>query len=149
MPRVTERQYRQLLEFRVALRRFHKWSESQAGDVGLTPAQHQLLLAVRGHSDQRGPTIGEVAEYLLLRHHSAVELIDRAATAGLVVRVGDPEDGRVIRVQLSALGRSRVDDLGPLHLQELRRLAPLLHHLVEAEEGAAESTSTALRASPS
>lgn len=133
MPRVTERQYRELLQFRVALRRFSKWSESQARDVGLTPAQHQLLLAVRGHDDRRGPTIGEVADYLLLRHHSAVELIDRAEAARLVKRVPDAADGRVSRVQLSVLGRARIDTLGALHLQELRRLAPILSHFVELE----------------
>lgn len=85
-----------------------------------------MLLAVRGHNDRRGPTIGEVADYLLLRHHSAVELIDRAEAAGLLERVPDAADGRVTRVQLRPLGRSRIDDLGALHLQELRHLAPLL-----------------------
>ena len=70
--------YEDLLALRTGLRRFLRWSEQQAEAAGLTPAQHQLLLAVRGHPDRRGPTVGEVADYLLLRHHSAVGLVDRA-----------------------------------------------------------------------
>ncbi|MGI8682519.1 MAG: MarR family winged helix-turn-helix transcriptional regulator [Mycobacteriales bacterium] len=135
MPRLTERQYRDLLAFRVALRRFNRWSEDQAGAAGLTHAQHQLLLAVRAHDDQRGPTVGQVAGYLLLRHHSAVELIDRAVTAGLVQRRRDDEDARVVRLGLTPLGVQRVTELTALHLEELRRLAPLLDHLTEGLDG--------------
>ena len=75
-----------LLALRTGLRRFLHWSEHQARAAGITPAQHQLLLAIKGHPDPAGPTIGDVANYLVLRHHSAVGLIDRAATAGLVTR---------------------------------------------------------------
>ena len=64
--------YTRLLALRTGLRLFERWSESQARAAGLTPAQHQLLLAIRGHADPRGPTIGEVADYLLLHHNSAV-----------------------------------------------------------------------------
>ncbi|MGZ6980094.1 MAG: MarR family transcriptional regulator, partial [Acidimicrobiia bacterium] len=75
---VSDRDYQRLLEFREGLRRFLHWSEEQAVAVGLTPAQHQLLLAVRGHPHRRGPTIGDLADSLMLRHHSAVGLVDRA-----------------------------------------------------------------------
>lgn len=126
---LTDAQFQELLAFRVALRRFLRWSETAARRTGLTPAQHQLLVAVRGHPDDRGPTVGELADYLLLRHHSTVELIDRAAAAGLVRRTPDDRDRRVVRVALTPAGRSRVDELSPAHLQELRRLAPLLDHL--------------------
>src|SRR5882724_9783918 len=87
--------YRRLLQFRTGLRRFLHWSEEQAEKVGLTPAQHQLLLAVRGHDGDQGPTIGELAGYLMLRHHSAVGLVDRAVRAELVERREDPGDRRV------------------------------------------------------
>src|SRR5690349_1571259 len=80
-PTLGDDDYRRLLELRSGLRRFLRWSEQAAQSAGLTPAQHQLLLAVRGHDDPRGPTVGDVAEHLLLRHHSAVGLIDRAETA--------------------------------------------------------------------
>ena len=81
--------YRRLLQFRTDLRRFLHWSEEQAEKAGLTPAQHQLLLAVRGHDGEQGPTIGDVAGYLMLRHHSAVGLVDRAVKAGMIERRED------------------------------------------------------------
>lgn len=129
MSRVRNEDYRRLLGFRTELRRFLRWSEEEAGAAGLTPAQHQLLLAVRGHPDPAGPTIGELAGYLVLRHHSVVELIDRAAKAGLVRRVGDEEDHRVVRLRLSGKGEQAIERLSRLHLEELRRLAPLLESL--------------------
>jgi DNA-binding MarR family transcriptional regulator len=118
--------YRRLLQFRVDLRRFLHWSEEQAEKAGLTPAQHQLLLAIRGHggAGAEGPTIGDVAGYLLLRHHSAVGLVDRAEKAGLIERREDPADRRVVRLSLSALGLRTLEQLSELHLEEIRRLAP-------------------------
>lgn len=115
--------YTRLLALRTGLRRFMHWSEEQAMAAGLTPAQHQLLLAIRGHPDSRGPTIGEVADYLLLLHHSAVGLIDRADAAGLIVRARDPDDHRVVRLTLSATGAECLEALSALHLQELERLS--------------------------
>jgi len=94
--------------------------------VGLTPAQHQLLLAVRGHRGSQGPTVSEVAEHLLLRRHSVVGLINRAVAGGLVTRSSDPEDHRVVRLRLTKLGERRLEQLSALHLEELRRLAPRL-----------------------
>jgi DNA-binding MarR family transcriptional regulator len=121
--RLTDADYEDLLTLRTGLRRFLRWSEQQSEENGLTPAQHQLLLAIRGHSDRRGPTIGEVADYLLLRHHSAVGLIDRADAAGLVERVRDSYDHRVVRLQLTAMGTKRLETLSAQHLEELQRLA--------------------------
>ncbi|MGN6275657.1 MAG: MarR family winged helix-turn-helix transcriptional regulator [Solirubrobacterales bacterium] len=129
MSRVGDEDYRRLLGFRTELRRFLHWSEDEAKAAGLTPAQHQLLLAVRGHPDPAGPTVGELAEYLVLRHHSVVELIDRAAKGGLVERVGDEEDHRVVRLRLTTQGEQAIEQLSRLHLEELRRLAPLLSSL--------------------
>jgi DNA-binding MarR family transcriptional regulator len=79
---LEQRDYERLLAFRTGLRRFLRWSGQQAQAAGLTPVQHQLELAIRGHPDPGGPTVGDVAGYLLVRHHSAVELIDRAEAAG-------------------------------------------------------------------
>jgi DNA-binding MarR family transcriptional regulator len=128
---MTDDQYRRLLEFRSGLRRFMHWSEEQAGLVGVTPGQHQLLLAVRGHGDARGPTIGDIAHHLLLRHHSAVGLVDRAESAGLVERAPDTDDARVVRVRLTEAGRSRLASLTAAHFQELDRLMPRLARLWE------------------
>jgi DNA-binding MarR family transcriptional regulator len=121
--RLRDADYEDLLTLRTGLRRFLRWSEQQSEEAGLTPAQHQLLLAIRGHSDPRGPTIGEVADYLLLRHHSAVGLIDRADAAGLVERVRDADDHRLVRLQLTAMGTKRLEALSAQHLEELQRLA--------------------------
>ncbi|MGH3320856.1 MAG: MarR family winged helix-turn-helix transcriptional regulator [Streptosporangiaceae bacterium] len=127
---LTAEDFSDLLEFRTSLRRFQRWSERQAKGVGLTPAQHQLLLAVKGHAHRRGPSIGDLAGYLLLRHHSAVELVNRVEASGLVRRARDPDDARVVRITLTRRGEGRLERLATLHLTEIRRLAPLLEHLV-------------------
>lgn len=117
---LTDRDFERLLAFRDGLRRFLHWSDDQARAVGLTGAQHQLLLAVRGHGGP--PSIGEVAQHLLLRHHSAVELIDRAVEARLVERFSDPDDHRVVRLRLTPQGVRKVEALSAAHLEELSRL---------------------------
>jgi DNA-binding MarR family transcriptional regulator len=130
---LTDAEYRELLAFRTAIRRFLQWSEEQATALGITAAQHQLLLAVRGFEGAFGPTIGDVAESLLLRHHSAVGLIDRAAAAGLVERHPDSEDQRVVRLRLTPLGSRRLHQLSGLHLAELRRMMPAIGPALFAE----------------
>jgi len=124
--------FEHLLELRTGLRRFLHWSEQQAKAAGLTPAQHQLLLAIRGHPDPAGPTIGEIADYLVLRHHSAVGLTDRAATGGLVKRSPDPNSNSVVRVTLTPAGIDKLDALSETHLQELAHLAPTMRALWRA-----------------
>ena len=119
--------YARLLEFRDGLRRFLRWSEEQAKEVGLTSPQHQLLLSIRGHGGD--PSIREVAEHLLVRHHSAVELVDRAAAAGLVRRMADAGDQRVVRLQLTKEGESKLRQLSASHLEELSRLRPQFESL--------------------
>jgi DNA-binding MarR family transcriptional regulator len=126
----TRRDFENLLAFRVSLRRFQHWSEQQAGAAGLTHVQHQLLVAIKGHAGDVPPTVSEVAGYLMLRHHSAVELIHRAAAAGLVRRRPDPRDGRVARVELTKEGDRLVTDLTHAHLVELHKLAAVLNRLV-------------------
>jgi DNA-binding MarR family transcriptional regulator len=131
--------YANLLAFRTALRRFDSWSHEQARRVGLTHAQHQLLLAVKGHHDRHGPTISEAAEYLNTRHHSVVGLVDRAERAGLLRRIRDGADARVVRLQLTDLGEDRIAQLTELHVVELSRLAPVLQHLVTSTPSATAS----------
>lgn len=118
--RPTDVDYERLLDFRDGLRRFLRWSEQQAAAAGLTSAQHQLLLAVRGHGSD--PSISDVAEHLLLRHHSVVGLVDRCVEAGLVERTADPDDQRVVRLHLTTLGHSTMERLSAAHLEELARL---------------------------
>src|SRR5205807_1250543 len=125
MPRKPrDEDYRRLLEFRTGLRRFLRWSEEAAESAGVTPSQHQLLLAIRGHGDPRGPTIGDVADYLVSKHHSVVELVDRAEASGLVRRRQDSADHRVVRITLTHAGADILEQLGALTVAELSRLAP-------------------------
>lgn len=134
--RFSDEEYQSILRFRTHLRQFLAWSAEQARAAGLTPTQHQLLLAVRGHPDPDGPTIGEIADYLQLRHHSAVGLVDRAEAAGLVRREDDPRDRRIARVKLEPPGAQALEELTALHVAELRALATgaLLPHLGEGGE---------------
>lgn len=128
--------YTRLLEFRDGLRRFLHWSEQQARAAGLSPAQHQLLLAIRGDATPGGPTIRDVAAHLLLKHHSAVELVDRAQAAGFVERRVDADDHRVVRLALTRLGARRLRELAAQHLAELERLSPRLAPLWSGLPGA-------------
>jgi DNA-binding MarR family transcriptional regulator len=123
--------YAALLAFRTALRRFNHWSEQQARTVGLTHAQHQLLLAIKGHTGPKAPTIGEVADHLLLRHHSAVELANRVQAADLIERQRDSTDARVVRLVLTRKGEECLEKLTQLHVGELHQLAPMLQHVID------------------
>ncbi|WP_091533375.1 MarR family winged helix-turn-helix transcriptional regulator [Microlunatus soli] len=122
----TDQQYQRLLAFRTALRRFDQWSRTAAEEHGLTHTQHQLLLAIRGSRTAGGPTIGEIAEALIIRHHTATELVDRAQRLGLVDRIRNADDGRRVQLRLSADGRQVLDALTAVHLEELHRLGPWL-----------------------
>jgi DNA-binding MarR family transcriptional regulator len=128
----TDEDYARLLAFRTRLREFDRWSQERAATQGLTTAQHQLLLAVRGHADQRGPTISEVAQHLLVRHHTAVGLVDRVVALGLVERAGDADDHRVVRLVLTKEGKRRLGALSADHLEELARLGPMLTDLTQS-----------------
>lgn len=126
--------YWRLLEFRTAIRKFLKYSKSQASQHGLTPTQHQLLLAVRGNRREGGPTIGDIADCLLIRHHSAVELVDRAEAARLVRRRQDPEDQRVMRLVLTRSGRAKLERISAANLSEIGRLGPEFNDVWKAIE---------------
>ena len=132
--RFSDEDYRRLFALRHGLRRFLRWSEDQATRAGVTPAQHQLLLAIRGLGARPGPTVGDLAEALLLRHHSTVELIDRAEEAGLVRRRRDPADARVVRLLLTDRGRGRLETLTAVHVEELSRLSRSLRPMLDGLE---------------
>lgn len=120
--RLTDADYRALAEFRRTLRAFLHFSEEAAREAGITPAQYQLLVMIRGAPAGTVPTIGDIADALRLRHHSAVELVDRAESGGLVRRHPDPADGRRQRLELTPAGTEKLDELATAHLDELRRL---------------------------
>ena len=125
-----------LADFRYLLRRFLAFSEDAAKEAGLRPRQHQALLAIKG-AGEATPSVGDLAERLGIRHHSAVELIDRLAEAGLIRREHDPGDRRKILLVLTAEAEARLAILSAAHLDELRRLRPAL---VQILDGLGEGT---------
>jgi DNA-binding MarR family transcriptional regulator len=128
---IRDTDYARLLTVRTRLRQFERWSADQAAGHGLTASQHQLMLAVRGHPDPAGPSISEAAEYLLIRHHSAVELADRTEKAGLILRVRDDQDHRSVRLRLSVDGDRILEALTSAHLEEIARLTPLFESMID------------------
>ena len=129
--RITKSDYEMLAAFRYALRRFLRFSEERAQSVGLTPRQYQALLVILGFPGRESITIGELAERLLIRHHSAVGLADRLASKGLVARSQAPADKRQVLLSLTASGAALLERLALTHRDELRRLGPELVTLLE------------------
>jgi DNA-binding MarR family transcriptional regulator len=132
MSDLTTAEYQALARFRYALRVFLRFSEEAARSHGLTPNQHQLLLAVRGFPGD-APTISDLAQWLQLRHNSTVELVDRAVEVGLLARQTDAHDRRRQRLQLTPRGADVLRSLSAAHRRELRQfhaeLGELLHEL--------------------
>jgi len=128
---LPERDYQRLAAFRHALRLFLRFSEQAARAEGLTPNQHQLLLAVRGWPHPEAPTITELAEQLQLKVHSTGELTRRAATAGLLVLETDPDDHRRQHVTLTDTGHAKLRALSVQHRDELRRFRLHLAELLD------------------
>lgn len=123
---LTSTDYRTLLAFRTALTRFLHWRAEQTQRAGLTPQQHNLLLAVRAHPGPAGPSIREIADGLVVQHNTAVGLVDRSQQANLVYRCHDPHDRRVVRVRLTSTGRGAIRELEAAHREELRQIAPAM-----------------------
>jgi DNA-binding MarR family transcriptional regulator len=126
-----DRDYTRLLTIRTMLRQFDKWSSDRAVEHGLTSRQHQLLLAIRGHAGEQPPAIGDIANYLLVQHHAAVELINRTEALGLIERTRDAKDHRVIRLRLTHTGEAKLSELSATHIEELTQLSQLLDQLVD------------------
>ena len=138
---LSQSEYRALSDFRYQIRRFLRFSEEAAVAEGLEPQHHQMLLAIEGLDDPEGPTVGRLAEYLMIRHHSAVGLIDRLEARGLVERVRGEDDRRTVRVRIAAEGIDKLKRLSDLHREELRQSGPALvsalGRILENREGPA------------
>lgn len=119
--------YQVLAEFRFLLRKFMVFSEEAAREAGLAPQQHQALLAIKGF--EGAPTIGDLAERLAVKHHSAVGLVDRLVKAGHLKRRQDAADRRCVTLALTASGESLLAELSSAHRDELRMLTPSLKTL--------------------
>jgi len=128
--------YETLAEFRYVLRQFGAFSEAAARRAGLTAQQHQALLAIKGFPGREAVTIGELAERLSLKHHSAVGLVDRLSARDLIQRRHDEADRRRVMIALTAQAEALLLELTLAHRDELRRLAPLLRNLLQGVEAA-------------
>jgi DNA-binding MarR family transcriptional regulator len=130
--RPTDREYGALAAFRRALRGFTVFSEEAARQAGLTPQQHQAVLAIKGAPLGRPMSVADLAEALALRHHSAVELTDRLVEAGLVVRAQAEGDRRKLALGLTPRAEEMLGRLSAMHLAELRQRGPALVALLQA-----------------
>jgi len=129
--KLSKAQYENLAAFRYALRQFLHFSEEQALQEGLKPQQHQALLAIKGFPGRDAVTVGELAERLQLRHHSAVELVDRLVDLKLVAREPSEVDRRQVHVRVTTQGEHILDKLSAMHEEQLRRIGPELRSLLQ------------------
>jgi DNA-binding MarR family transcriptional regulator len=127
---VSQTDYETLAAFRYALRQFLHFSEAAAEAAGLTAQQHQALLTIKGFPGKAQVTIGELAERLQIRHHSAVGLVDRLVAQKLVTRETAPGDRRQVYVGLTQRGEQMLEALSAAHREELRRIGPNLKQLL-------------------
>ncbi|WP_407168085.1 MarR family winged helix-turn-helix transcriptional regulator [Bradyrhizobium sp. ORS 111] len=129
----SQADYEALSQFRYLIRCFLEFSQEAAKAEGLTPRQHQALLAIRGYPGGGPVAIGDLAERLRLRHHTTVELVDRLSEAGLVERVLDPADQRRVLLKLTGLAAGHLAKLSAAHLDELSRIEPLLKQVLSRQ----------------
>lgn len=123
---LTKQDFEALARFRFGIRRYLRFSEETVREDGLTPQQYQLLLALKGFPGREWASVRELAERLQLRHHSVVELVNRAQAQDLVRREAHPDDGRSVRVLLTPKGEQVLARLSALHRDELRRMHTVL-----------------------
>lgn len=121
-PQLAEADYQALAAFRAELRRFLRFSEEAARAVGVTPQQHQVLLAVRGHAGDGPASVSDVAGVLGLRLNSTTELVARTEAAGLLTRSTDQGDRRRTVCRLTPNGADLLARLTEEHRVELGRL---------------------------
>jgi DNA-binding MarR family transcriptional regulator len=129
-PQITKEHYETLAEFRYALRKFLRFSEDAARSTGLTPQHHQAMLAIKGFPERDQVNIGELAERLQIKHHSAVGLVDRLVTEKFVRRVPDEKDRRQVNITLTRHGEAVLEKLSAMHREQLKRIAPELGRLL-------------------
>ncbi|MDB5051619.1 MAG: MarR family transcriptional regulator [Fibrobacteres bacterium] len=129
--RLNKSEFELLASFRYALRRFLHFSEESVRALGTEPQQHQALLAVEGFPGREYVSLGELAEKLQIKHHSAVGLVNRMVKQELLMRKPSREDRRRVHVMLTPRGKDLLERLSAVHREELRRLGPQLKDLLE------------------
>ncbi|MGD0835820.1 MAG: MarR family transcriptional regulator [Polyangia bacterium] len=138
--------YQALAEFRYQIRRFLAFSERAARASGLESQQHQLLLAIKGLPEGHRPTIGTLAERLQVRHHSAVELVNRMVERRLATRRRSDVDGREVLIQVTARGEQLLRRLSLAHKDELCSVGPSLVRALKSIITEPIASSTRVRA---
>lgn len=123
---LTSEQYAALAAFRYELRRFLAFSAAAAGAVGLPAQQHQALLAIAGHLGPQPPSVGTIAERLLIAPHSAAELVSRMIDAGLVTKTPSRDDRRRMTLTLTENAELLLRQLTAAHLNEFKTVEPVL-----------------------
>jgi len=126
MKRLTLSDYQALAEFRYQIRRFLHFSENAIKTAGLERGQYQLMLAIKGISAGVRPRVRELADQMQIRHHSAVELINRLEAGGYVRRKRAHDDRREVLLALTPKGERILAELALHHHDELRTAAPAL-----------------------
>ena len=135
MARIKKSEYETLAALRYALRQFLRFSEEAALGVGIKPQQHQALLAIKGYPGRDAITVGELAERLQVRHHSAVGLADRLVRAGWARRRTEAKDRRQAYLSLTPRGQRMLEKLSAAHREQLRRVGPHLEELLKQLRG--------------
>jgi DNA-binding MarR family transcriptional regulator len=132
---ISSNRLKSLAEFRFQLRKFLNFSETASERAGIPTQQYQLMQVIAAVPEEHQPSISYLAERMILRHNSTVELVDRAERAGLVRRQHDDRDLRRSLVYLTPQGTSILNRLVSEHLEELGpRCAPLISALSELEQ---------------
>jgi DNA-binding MarR family transcriptional regulator len=129
---VTTAEYRALAELRYRIRLFLREGDAQARASGLEPQQYLLLLALRGLPSEMDATIRNLAERLVLKHHSAVELVDRLAAHGYVRRTRSRDDRRKVFVSLLPRGTKLLETVARRRISELRASGAQLVMAIDA-----------------
>jgi DNA-binding MarR family transcriptional regulator len=116
----------EIAEFRFHLRRFLSFSETASEKIGIPAQQYQLIQVIASAPSDRSATISYIAERMLLRHNSAVELVDRAERSGLVLRIADESDHRRSLLEITGEAEAVLSQLVSRHLAELQSEGPAL-----------------------
>ena len=136
---ITAAEYQALAELRCLIRKFVREGDAVARSAGLEPQQYLLLLAIRGLPEGEEATIRELADRLVLKHHSTVELIDRLETHGYVRRNRSRDDRRRVLVSLLPRGEKLLEQVARHRISELRSSGTALVYAISAllEDGQA------------
>jgi DNA-binding MarR family transcriptional regulator len=126
MKKLSLPDYQALAEFRYQIRRFLHFSEQVVKQAGLQRGQYQLMLAIKGMPAGVRPRIGELANRMEIRHHSAVELVNRLEAGGFVHRTRAQDDRREVLLALTPKGEKVLAELALHHHDELRSAGPQL-----------------------